>query len=254
MANCAGRQGRGREREKRGECSPAAKWREIVGRNGSGRRFEPFANQIAIIDGNNHTVETSLSPGLVFFPWRSPFALFRSIIGSNVNNILFCQYYLPYTSPPPLPSPFLPLLIHLSIYVHFHNPARFFSFHPGLSRLYPLQRRLSLQFCSKFERWVNNDHPLHAGHWSRGVQHQRDDIPYFFLWIISRGEYYIILFSVSFIPDSCNFPEAECQTCRMGGRRRNREEKEWDVEYNFFVWCFVLLEKIRLKKNFLSTN
>lgn len=91
-------------RRERGECSPAAKWREIVGRNGSGRRFEPFANQIAIIDGNNHTVETSLSPGLVFFPWRSPFALFRSIAGSNVNNILFCQYYLPYTS---LPSPSL---------------------------------------------------------------------------------------------------------------------------------------------------
>lgn len=36
-----------------------AKRREIVGRNGSAWRFEPFANQIAIIDGNNHTVETT---------------------------------------------------------------------------------------------------------------------------------------------------------------------------------------------------
>lgn len=44
-----------------GECSPAAKRREIVGRNGSAWRFDPFANQIAIIDGNNHTVET-ISP------------------------------------------------------------------------------------------------------------------------------------------------------------------------------------------------
>lgn len=192
----AGRGGGGgwERRRERGECSPAAKWREIVGRNGSGRRFEPFANQIAIIDGNNHTVETSLSPGLVFFPWRSPFALFRSIAGSNVNNILFCQYYLPYTS---LPSPSLllppslpPLLIHLSIYVHFHNPARFFSFHPSLNRLYPLQRRISFQFCSKFEGWINNDHPSYAGHWSRRVDAERDDIPYFFLWIISREELY----------------------------------------------------------------
>lgn len=54
-----------------GECSPAAKRREIVGRNGSAWRFDPFANQIAIIDGNNHTVETisprisaSLAPSL----------------------------------------------------------------------------------------------------------------------------------------------------------------------------------------------
>ena len=64
-----------------GECSPATKWREIVGRNGSARRFEPFANQIAIIDGNNHTVETIPPPsGLVSSP-DDPLALFRSIAG-----------------------------------------------------------------------------------------------------------------------------------------------------------------------------
>lgn len=134
MANCAGRRGRGREKgRERGECSPAAKWREIVGRNGSGRRFEPFANQIAIIDGNNHTVETSLSPGLVFFPWRSPFALFRSIAGSNVNNILFCQYYLPYTSPPPPLPPSSPTVVNSFVHLRpLPQSARFFSFHPGL--------------------------------------------------------------------------------------------------------------------------
>lgn len=55
----------------RGECSSATKWREIVGRNGSTQHFEPFANQIAIIDGNNHTVET-ISPLVWLFPPAIP--------------------------------------------------------------------------------------------------------------------------------------------------------------------------------------
>lgn len=128
----------GGQEDRRGEGSALLprKWREIVGRNGSGRRFEPFANQIAIIDGNNHTVETSLPPALV----SSPFALFRSIAGSNVNNILFCQYYPPYTPSPTFPPP---PLIHLSIYVPL--PIRFFSF---------LARVASI-ICSKSEGWVS---------------------------------------------------------------------------------------------------
>lgn len=67
-----------------------------------------------------------------------------------------------YPIPLPLPLsllPLPPLLIHLSIYVHFHNPRDFSVSIRVFSWLYPLQRRLSFQFCSKFEGWVNNDHP-----------------------------------------------------------------------------------------------
>lgn len=141
------RAGGGGQEDRQGEGSALLprKWREIVGRNGSGRRFEPFANQIAIIDGNNHTVETSLSPLppsplLSFLPLFAPF---RSIAGSNVNNILLCQYYPPPFSP-------TPPLIHLSIYVPpTSNPIFQFS-----SASLELQyHATTFQFCSKFEGW-----------------------------------------------------------------------------------------------------
>lgn len=139
------RAGGGGQEDRQGEGSALLprKWREIVGRNGSGRRFEPFANQIAIIDGNNHTVETSLSPLppsplLSFLPLFAPF---RSIAGSNVNNILLCQYYPPPFSP-------TPPLIHLSIYVP-PLPIRFFSFLARVSSCSIMRRRFNFAANSR---------------------------------------------------------------------------------------------------------
>lgn len=112
-----------------GECSPAAKRREIVGRNGSAWRFDPFANQIAIIDGNNHTVET-ISPRISASPLPplqscllSPYLIQsmaclthrRCIDGRKMLTIFFCVNIIFFIRQ----LPFFPFLLNrpLSIYL-----------------------------------------------------------------------------------------------------------------------------------------
>lgn len=133
-----------------GECSPAAKRREIVGRNGSAWRFDPFANQIAIIDGNNHTVETisprisaSLppSPSLPlsdhdFFPPcliqgnpRPCLTHRRCIDGRKMLTIFFCVNTIFFFIRRLLFFPFLfePAFVHLSL--RLYSRFSFSNFH-----------------------------------------------------------------------------------------------------------------------------
>lgn len=124
-----------------GECSPAAKRREIVGRNGSAWRFDPFANQIAIIDGNNHTVET-ISPRISSSPPSPPSALShrsrllsphprqclthrRCIDGREMLTIFFCVNTIFFYSPTFILPIFVePAFVHLSLrlYSRFSFP------------------------------------------------------------------------------------------------------------------------------------
>ena len=153
-AGRVGTRGRGRGRKREGgECSPATKWREIVGRNGSARRFEPFANQIAIIDGNNHTVETiSLSPLLV---WFLPLAIpLRSSDLSPVEMLTI--FFSVNTAPPSPPLTIIIPLIHLSdtTVTSTADFPGFFRF-PAVSFFFSLSFSVSLFRARGVRRCVN---------------------------------------------------------------------------------------------------